>query len=84
MHTRTAYKLIPVPALERKDGVKGEGEGRGVKPKKEAVEVEKDSARERKRNGAREAGKKTGRRGLITSPGPALTLVHRGLSRARE
>lgn len=41
MHTRTAYKLIPVPPLERKE--EGEGEkSAAVKPKKEAVEVEKD------------------------------------------
>lgn len=41
VHTRTAYKLIPVPPLERRGG--GEGEkSAAVKPKKEAVEVEKD------------------------------------------
>lgn len=83
MHTRTAYKLIPVPPVERREGererrAQGKTEERGRRGKRKTGEGEKETRRGRERS-----RKKNWPAGLITSPGPGLTLVYRGLSGPR-
>jgi len=85
VHTRTAYKLIPVPPLKkrgtREKESESEREERRVKPKKEAIEVREGLKRERKRR--REEPEKTGWRVLLR----ARVSVSRSCiaaSRARE
>jgi len=70
VHTRTAYKLIPLCRAIEEEGRRAEGK------------VEERDERERERE--REELKKNWLTGLITSPGPGLTLGARLLGPATE